>query len=292
METLSQPRSRAQDLAHRIVWSHGFEYVIVALILCSGVLLGLDTVETIVERYGTWLELGQQAVLAAFIVEAALKLFAVSPRFGRYFRDPWNVFDFTIIVLSLIPAIGVWALVARKVRLLRVLRLVSAIPELRLLVTTLVRSIPGMLHIVALMGALSYIYAIIGYQLFHEHDPTHWHNLGISLLSLFRVVTLEDWTDIMYTAMELHPLAWTYFVSFVVLGAFIIFNLFTALVINNLDEAKRERLRAGADVLPRESAQLAIQAAYDAIRSLERQLEAAGEPESAARGGAAPPAGA
>ena len=273
METLSQPRSRAQDLAHRIVWSHGFEYVIVALILCSGVLLGLDTVETIVERYGTWLELGQQAVLAAFIVEAALKLFAVSPRFGRYFRDPWNVFDFTIIVLSLIPAIGVWALVARKVRLLRVLRLVSAIPELRLLVTTLLRSIPGMLHIVALMGALSYIYAIVGYQLFREHDPTHWHSLGISLLSLFRVVTLEDWTDIMYTAMEWHPLASLYFISFVVLCTFMVLNLFTALVINNLDEARHERMRVALQQDPGESLTQAVHDVYEPIRRLEREVD-------------------
>ena len=293
METLSQPRSRARDRAHRIVYSRRFEYAIVALILGSGVLLGLDTVDGIVERYGTWLELGQQAVLAAFIVEAALKLYAVSPRFGRYFRDPWNVFDFLIIVVSLVPAVGVWALVARKVRLLRVLRLVSAIPELRLLVTTLVRSIPGMLHIVALMGALSYVYAIIGFQLFREHDPEHWHNLGASMLSLFRMVTLEDWTDIMYVAMDLHPLASLYFISFVVLGAFIIFNLFTALVINNLDQTRRERQGSGADAVPRESALLAVQAAYDAIHRLERQLEAAGEPEGASRaGGGAPPPGA
>ena len=291
METLSQPRAfGARDRAYRLTQSRPFEYGIVALILFAGALLGLDTVDWVSERYGTWLELGQQAILGAFIVEAALKMFAVWPRLDRYFRDPWNVFDFSIIVVSLIPAVGVWALVARKVRLLRVLRLVSAIPELRLLVTTLVRSIPGMLHIVALMGALSYIYAIVGYQLFHEHDPTHWHNLGISLLSLFRVVTLEDWTDIMYTAMELHPLAWSYFVSYVVLGAFIIFNLFTALVINNLDEAKRERLRSGADSVPRESALLAVQAAYDAIRSLERQLEAAGRKPAAAPADAERPA--
>ena len=271
METLSQPRSRARDRAHRIVYSSRFEYAIVAFILGSGVLLGLDTVDGIAERYGTWLELGQQAVLAAFIAEAALKLFAVSPRFGRYFSDPWNVFDFMIIVVSLIPAVGAWALVARKVRLLRVLRLVSAIPELRLLVTTLVRSIPGMLHIVALMGGLSYIYAIIGYQLFREHDPEHWHNLGVSMLSLFRVVTLEDWTDIMYVAMDLHPLASLYFISFVVLCTFMVLNLFTALVINNLDDAKEERLRAAGQ---QESRLLhAVYDAYESIRRLEGELE-------------------
>ena len=100
-----------------------------------------------------------------------------------------------------------------------------------------------MIHVMTLMGVIFYIYAITGFQLFHEHDPTHWRSLGISLLTLFRVVTLEDWTDVMYKAMELHPFAWMYFVSFVVLGTFVVVNLFIAVVINNLDEAKAERIR-------------------------------------------------
>ena len=278
METPSQPhRTGARGLAHRFTHSRRFEFFIVALILFGGALLGVETSATAVERYGPWLDAGQWAVLGVFIVEAALKLFAEAPRIDRYFRDPWNVFDFSIIVLSLIPAVGVLALVARKARLLRVLRLVSAIPELRLLVTTLVRSIPGMAHIVALMSVLTYIYAIIGHQLFAEHDPTHWHNLGVSLLSLFRVVTLEDWTDIMYTAMELHTLAWLYFVSFVVLGAFVVFNLFTALIINNLDAAREERLRAGMTARSRESLLLTVHAARESLRELERRLEAGPE---------------
>ena len=274
METQPQPqRTGARGMAYRFTHSRRFEYFIVALILLSGVLLGMETFSELAERYGAWLDAGQWLVLAVFVAEAALKLFAESPRFDRYFRDPWNVFDFTIVVVSLIPAVGVLALVARKARLLRVVRLVSAIPELRLLVTTLVRSIPGMVHIVALMSVLTYVYAIVGLELFREHDPTHWDNLGLSLLSLFRVITLEDWTDIMYTAMEVYPLAWFYFVSFVVLGAFVIFNLFTALIINNLDEAKEERLRAGVTGQSRESLQRAVHAAYESLRELERQLE-------------------
>ena len=129
-----------------------------------------------------------------------------------------TVFDFLVIVFSLLPATGEYAMIARLARLLRVLRLISTIQELRLIVSTLVRSIPSMGHVMLLMSIIFYIYAITGYQLFHEHDPVHWRNLGISLLSLFRIVTLEDWTDIMYTAMELHPMAWMYFVSFVVLA--------------------------------------------------------------------------
>ena len=274
MEMLSQPLSmETRARVGRITNSHGFEYFIVSLILANAVLLGLETSVTLTERYGTWLEFGQWVILGVFIVEAALKLFAVAPRIDRYFRDPWNIFDFLVIVASLIPVVGSLALVGRTARLLRVLRLVSVVPELRLLVTTLVRSLPGMVHILVLMGALMYIYGVIGFSLFSEHDPTHWRSLGVSLLSLFRVITLEDWTDIMYTAMEVYPLAWFYFVSFVVLGAFVIFNLFTALIINNLDEAKEERLRAGVTGQTRESLQRAVHAAYESLRELERQLE-------------------
>ena len=264
---------KMRNLAHRVTHSNGFEYFIIGLILFNAVLLGVETISFVMERYSAWIDMGQQAILGVFIVEAVLKIFAVSPRADRYFRDGWNVFDFSIIVLAFVPATGSFAIIARLARLMRLLRLVSAVPELRLIVATLVRSIPSMLHIVALMSLMVYIYAIIGYQLFHEHDPEHWRNLGISLLSLFRVVTLEDWTDIMYKAMELHPLTWMYFVSFVVFGTFVVINLFIAVVINNLDEAKQERLRKlqqapTADSLPSE-----LRATQQSLRRLEEQLE-------------------
>ena len=264
---------KTRDLADRVTHSHGFEYFIVGLILFNAVLLGVETSPFIMDNYARWVDLGQQAILGVFIVEAALKIFAVSPRADRYFRDGWNIFDFSIIVLAFVPATGSFAIIARLARLMRLLRLVSAIPELRLIVATLVRSIPSMLHIVALMSLMVYIYAIIGYQLFHEHDPEHWRNLGISLLSLFRVVTLEDWTDIMYKAMELHPLTWMYFVSFVVLGTFVVINLFIAVVINNLDEAKQERLRKLEQAPTADSLLSELRATQQSLRRLEEQLQ-------------------
>ena len=271
--------AKMRNFSHRLTHSNGFEYFIIGLILCNAVLLGLETLPFVVDGYSTWIALGQQVTLGVFIVEAALKIFAVTPRADQYFRDGWNVFDFSIIVFSLIPATGGFAVIARLARLMRLLRLVSAVPELRLIVATLVRSIPSMLHIVALMSLMVYIYAIIGYQLFHEHDPEHWRNLGISLLSLFRVVTLEDWTDIMYKAMELHPLAWIYFVSFVVLGTFVVINLFIAVVINNLDEAKQDRLRE-LEQAPTADALLAeLRATQQSLRRLEDQLQRRREEE-------------
>ena len=268
-----QTAQRMREFARRLTISPAFEYAIIGIIVGNGVLLGLETSSSLEGRYGRWMGLAHQVTLAIFIVEALLKMLAVSPRVDRYFRDSWNVFDFSIIVLSLIPAVGGLAVVARMARLLRLLRLVSTVPELRMIVSTLVRSIPSMMHILVLMSIIVYIYAIIGFQLFHEHDPENLRNLGVSLLSLFRVLTLEGWTDLLDKAMELHPLAWVYYVSFVVLGTFVVVNLFIAVVINNLDEAKQERLRSLEEPPSREAILQELRSTQRALRRLEERLD-------------------
>ena len=210
--------------------------------MLNAVVIGMDTSPALTARFDEYFILANQVFLGIFILEAAIKIIAAAPNVHRYFGDGWNIFDFSIIVVSLIPATGQLATLARLARLLRVLRLISTMPELRLIVATLVRSIPSMAHVLGLMSIIFYVYGVAGYHLFHDVDPTHWQNLGMSLLSLFRIVTLEDWTDIMYAAMAVKPWAWVYFVSFVILGTFVVVNLFIAVVLNNLEEAKAERL--------------------------------------------------
>ncbi|NIP88768.1 MAG: ion transporter, partial [Gammaproteobacteria bacterium] len=190
----------------RIVAARWFERGIVALILLNAVALGMETSVVMQARFGPWLLAVNQLVLVVFVLEAAVKITAVAPHWRRYFGDGWNVFDFSVVVLSLVPATGQLALIARTARLLRVLRLVSTVPELRLIVSTLLRSLPGLGHVVMLLAVIFYLYAVAGYHLLHEHDPLHWGSLGLSLLTLFRVLTLEDWTDVMYAAMEHTPM--------------------------------------------------------------------------------------
>ncbi len=262
-----------KDRVSQIVSALWFERVIIAFILVNGVILGMETSPYLVAEYGTLMHFGNHLILGIFVLEAVLKMIAVAPHVDRYFRDGWNVFDFSVIVFSLIPATGEFAMIARLARLLRVVRLVSTIPELRLIVSTLVRSIPSMMHVMTLMGVIFYIYAITGYQLFHEHDPTHWRSLGISLLTLFRVVTLEDWTDVMYAAMEFHYLSWIYFVSFVILGTFVVVNLFIAVVINNLDEAKAERLTELQGPVTQKEILKDLRETQKALKRLEERLE-------------------
>ena len=262
-----------KDRANQIVSAPWFERVIIAFILINGAILGMETSPSLVAQYGGLMNFGNQAILGIFILEALLKMIGVAPRIDRYFRDGWNVFDFSVIVFSLIPATGDFAMIARLARLLRVVRLISTIPELRLIVSTLVRSIPSMMHVMTLMSVIFYIYAITGYQLFHEHDPTHWRSLGIALLTLFRVVTLEDWTDVMYTAMELYPMAWLFFVSFVILGTFVVINLFIAVVINNLDEAKADRLAELQGPVTHQDILNDLRETQKALKRLEERLE-------------------
>ena len=161
------------------------------------------------------------------------------------------------------------------------------LPELRLIVATLVRSIPSMMHVVMLMAVIFYIYAVAGYHIFNEHDPVHWRSLGIALLTLFRIVTLEDWTDIMYAAMAEEPWAWLYFVSFVVLGTFVVINLFIAVVINNLEEAKQERLHDLTLPPNPEEILKELKATQDALTKVQAKLERFSAQGITERGGAA-----
>jgi len=260
--------------AKNIVARRSFEYFIIALIVLNGVVLGLETSAVLMESYSVWFSMINNMIIGFFVLEATLKIIAVAPRFKLYFGNGWNVFDFTVVMLSILPSTGEFATIARMARLLRVARLISTIPELRLIVSTLVRSIPSMGHIILLMSIIFYIYAIAGFHLFHEHDPEHWRSLPIALLTLFRVVTLEDWTDVMYTAMEMDPWAWIYFVSFVVLGTFVIINLFIAVVLNNLEEAKQEQLREMQKPASKNEIINELKETQSALARLQARLEA------------------
>ena len=256
----------------RLVDSKYFEPIIIAIIVANSLLLGMETSKTLEERFGDQMRLGNQVALSIFIVEAIIKMVALGPRSYRYFKDGWNVFDFIVIVAALIPATGQFAIIARLVRLLRALRLISAVKELRLIINALVRSIPSVGHVMMLMGIIVYIYAIMGYHFFHVDDPQNWGSLGRAFLTLFNIITLEGWTDVMATAMEINPYSWVYFVSFVVVGTFVVINLFIAIIINNLDEAKLERLRELEEPVTAEELLREIRTTRESLSRLEARI--------------------
>lgn len=233
-------------LCRRVASSPGFQNAILAVIVGNAILIGLETSSSLWVRYGGLFTVLNVTVQVVFAVELVVRLVAHAPRVHRFFLDGWNVFDFAIIVCSLLPAAGPAASVARLARLLRALRIVSALPELRLIVATMLRSIPSLANVVVLLSLILYVYAIVGVSLFQQTDPANWGSLGRAALTLFEILTLEGWVELMDLSLVATPWAWVYYVSFVVLAVFVVINLFIAIVINNLEAAKRELQGGGA----------------------------------------------
>lgn len=239
-------------LTRRIVADERFQLLVLAVILSNAALVGLQTAEGLVTANPTLFTALDIAIAAFFVVEIGIRILAHGGRPLDFFRDPWNTFDFVIVAVSLTPAVGSFATVARLARLLRVVRLVSFFPELRLLVGTMLRSLVSMGHVLLLLGLVVYVYAVIGYHLFHEHQPVYWGDLGTSLLTLFGVLTLEGWLEVQAESLAVMPLAWVFYGSYVVLAVFIVVNLFIAVVLKNLENVKAEErverlAAAGAD---------------------------------------------
>ena len=234
------------DLARRLADSPRFQHFILAVIVLGAVVIGVETSATLTARYRTAIVAVELLIQTIFVVEIAIRILACWPRFTAFFRNGWNVFDFAVVAASLLPQAGAFAIVARLARLMRVTRLISAFPELRLIIGTMVRSIPSMGHVIVLLSLLLYVYAILGFHFFRAADPAHWGTLGTALLTLFQMLTLEGWVEIQAAVIEPHPWAWIYFSSFVFVAVFVVVNLFIAVVINNLESVKHEQ-QADAD---------------------------------------------
>lgn len=233
-------RSRLRD------WlaSQKVQRFIIVVILINAAILGLDTSPTIKAAIGPWLVRADQLCLAIFIIELLLKIYAQ----GRGFlRRPWNIFDSIIVGIALIPGSGSLA-VLRALRVLRVFRLVSAMPKLRFVVEALMRAIPGMLSIGALLAVVFYVSAVMAATLFGPTFPQWFGNLGDSLYTLFQIMTLESWSmGIVRPVMAEHWWAPAFFVPFILLSSFTVLNLFIAVIVDSMQtihEAEEEQAEA------------------------------------------------
>jgi voltage-gated sodium channel len=227
---------------NRLIQLHNnkfFEFSVIAVIVISSLLIGAKTYD-ISPHYLLLLESLDIAVTVFFLIEILLR-FITTPNKIRFFHNAWNLFDALIVTISLIPIDqSEYALLARLIRIFRVLRLISAIPELRLLINALIKALPSMGYVLLLMIILFYIYAAIGSFLFEAINPTLWGDISISMLTLFRVVTFEDWTDVMYETMVIHPWSWAYYLSFIFFNAFVFLNMMIGIVIDKMQQAHIE----------------------------------------------------
>jgi voltage-gated sodium channel len=262
--------------AKRITDSRSFRATIIATILGAGVLAGIETDAAMVAAHGTLLGALDAIVLGIFIIEVILKLTARSPRPWDYFKDGWNVFDFTIVVLCLLPMDSQFAVVLRLGRTLRLLRLVSTLPKLQLLVGALFKSFSSMGYVGLLLGLMFYIYAITGVHLFGGHDKEHFGSLSKAFLTLFQTITLDDWKFLFASATGSSPaIAAAYFVSFILLGTMIMLNLFIGIIMNSMSEMHAEldeQVRAKQSIAEKDSVLSDITALDQQLSALKSQL--------------------
>ncbi len=262
-------RKRLNDL----VRSPRTERLVTALIVVNAVTLGLETSATISQALDPWLRLLDMAIVAIFVVEIALRLLAEGPAF---FRRGWNLFDFSVIAITLATATGNLS-VLRALRVLRVLRLVSVAPQMRRVVEALLHAIPGLGAISSLLLLVFYVGAVMATQMFGASFPEWFGSVGASMYSLFQIMTLESWSmGIVRPVMAVHDWAWAFFVPFILLTSFAVLNLFIAVIVDalqTLQSAEREETRATIrEVSETEAAFLAKE-----LEALRREVRRLGE---------------
>ncbi|KAA9006673.1 ion transporter [Histidinibacterium aquaticum] len=210
---------------------------IIGVILFNAVILGMETIDSIMATAGPLIVLLDRICLAIFTIEIAAKLYAWGPRF---FRSGWNIFDFIIVGISLVPA-SQGLSVLRALRILRVLRVMSAAPRLRRVVEGFITALPGMGSVFLLMGLIFYIGSVMSTKLFGETFPDWFGSLGRSAYSLFQIMTLESWSmGIVRPVMEVYPHAWLFFVPFIMVTTFAVVNLLVGLIVNSMQDAHHE----------------------------------------------------
>ena len=217
-------RTRLADLAE----STAVQRFVTALIVVNAVTLGLETAPSVMERFGVWLEWIDHIILWVFVAELAAKMIG---RGLAFYRNGWNLFDLAVVGIALAPATGALS-VLRALRILRVLRLVSVVPSLRRVVASLVGAIPGLGAISGVLLLFFYVSSVLATKLYGDLAPELFGSIGGSMFTLFQIMTLEGWADIVRDIMEPEPFAWLFFIPFILVATFTMLNLFIAIIVN------------------------------------------------------------
>ena len=250
----------------KIRTNKAFELFVVCVIIFSALVIGVKTYP-IPGAISSFVLILDWIITFIFLVEITIR-FIAEPVKRHFFKSAWNIFDTTIVIVSLIPIENSEvAVLGRLVRIFRVLRMVSIIPELRMLLNSLLKALPRLGYVALLMFIIFYIYAAIGATFFSRINPTLWGDIAVSLLTLFRVMTFEDWTDVMYETMEIYPFSWFYYITFIFFTAFAFLNMIIGIVVNVLEEEHREQSREEGEPTLREL-QVQLQSIREDIKKL------------------------
>jgi voltage-gated sodium channel len=228
----------SREQVRALVSRTGFQRFIIGVIVFNAITLGFETSPAIVAKFGGVLHLADRVALAIFVVEILLRIYAYG---WSFFKDSWNIFDLVIIAIAVVPATGEFS-VLRSLRILRVLRLISVVPSMRRVVSGLLLAVPGMASIAALLALVLYVAGVMATKLFQHLQPEHFADLGTTLFTLFQVMTGEGWPDIARELMTKAPLAWIFFVTYIIVSSFAVLNMFIAVVVNGMDRGMTEEL--------------------------------------------------
>ncbi|MFT4719692.1 MAG: voltage-gated sodium channel [Candidatus Azotimanducaceae bacterium] len=226
-----------------LVTNKFFEAFIIGIIIASALMIGVKTYT--LPNWGYQLMVILDWVITIiFMIEITMRFLGTNPH-RSFFKSGWNIFDVLIVTISLVPIDNAdMALIARLVRVFRVLRMISIIPELRMLLNSLILALPRLGYVTVLMFIIFYIYAAVGSLIFAEINPVLWGDIAVAMLTLFRVMTFEDWTDVMYETMEVYPFSWIFYITFIFLTAFAFLNMVIGIVVNVLEEEQQRELEA------------------------------------------------
>ena len=267
------------NTAARLVDSIPFTVIVVATIAVNAVALGLQTYDGLQERWGGTLDAVNAACVAVFIIELTVRIAAYWPRPWAFFRNGWNIFDFVVVAATFVPGVRQNSTLLRLVRLLRVIRIVRVLPDLRVLLLGVWRSVPPLASIGAVTAMIVFVYGMVGWVLFADELPEQWGNIGRAMLTLFVMLTLEDFPQYMDAGMAIHPWSWIFFVTFILVAAFVVINVLIGIVLNSMEEARelerRESLAPGEAVPVLERMEI-LRSALD---ELEHELKSADKPD-------------
>ena len=208
-----------------------FSTIVIAVIVASAVYAGVSSYN-IAPEYTIYLDLFDYAITLFFLIEIIIRI--ISERsLKKFFSDGWNVFDFLIVTISLVPINNVESVfVARLLRIIRVLRIITVVPAFRHIIDSLIKTIPRVGFIALLMFIFMYVWGAIGTMFFGRVDPENWGNIGQALITLVQVATYDDWAAIMGQVTEVYPFAWIFFVSFIIINAVILLNMVIGVIVD------------------------------------------------------------
>jgi voltage-gated sodium channel len=232
-----------QRACQRLAASAAFERSFLGLIFLNAIVLGAETYHQVDRRYGDTLHTLNDVLLGLFCVELAIRIAAYGRRPQDFFRSGWNVFDFVVIGAGFAPGLRENATLLRVVRLLRIVRAIRLLPDLRIIVVAIGRSIPGIGSLAAMTLLLVYVYGMLGWVVFHDHDPGNFSSIGQAMLTMFVLLTLENLPTYIEKGMALSDWTVLFYISYVLIASFLIFNLFIGIVINSMEEARAIELR-------------------------------------------------